>query len=398
MAWKGKDKESLMEQYKKDVDEAILSVASRVAEKLIEDNKKGLKPWESSVFTTEFKNPASGTVYNLENAAFLYFSTVDSGYNSPKFITAKQGFDAGLTMEKGTKGHKIIQRFGMKFGYLPERNPDGSIRKDNEGRAVLKRDDEGNLIPIYKRCAKMVSVFNLDQFKGDIPKAWLEVEQKKVLSNEDVLLKVMKVLEDNGNVEIKRHSKEALFLLGAKKDPVNFYSHSKDSIYLAPSDNFKNTLREISTGLHELAHSTGHKTRLNRECAERYHEEKYYRGVEELVANFSARVLCQELGLDNNEVSDAFDQNHDAYDASWMMRVIEKDPRGIFEAADMAQRAKNMVTNWIGDKLRLIPEVNEVMKKKKSEQEVNDGDNEQDNQQEVNKNESKSKPRTKKYK
>lgn len=396
MAYKKIDKESLIEKYKQDVDEAILSIASRLADKLLEEGKTGVKPWESSVFVTEYKNPASGTVYNLENAAFLYFSSVDAGYKTPKFVTAKQGFEAGLGMEKGTTGHKIIQRFGMKMGYVPERNPDGSVRKDSEGKTILKRDEEGNLMPIYKRMAKMVTVFNLDQFKGEIPKAWLEDEPKKLLENEEVLVKVRQVIENNGQVEIKRHSPEVLFLLGSAKQPANFYKPVDDKIFLAPSDNFKNTLREISTALHELSHATGHVSRLKRECAEKYHESNYYRGMEELVANFSARVLCQQLGLDKNEVSDAFDQNHDSYDSGWMYEVIKKDPKGVFEAADMAQRAKTMVMKWIENELKLIPEVAEVMKKKKVEVEDSEEEkNEQTNNQEVNQND---KPKARKYK
>lgn len=398
MAFKKTDKDALIDKYKKDVDDAILSIASRLANKLLEEGKTGVKPWESSVFKTEYKNPASGTVYNLENAAFLYFSSIDAGYKTPKFVTAKQGFEAGLTMEKGTTGHRIIQRFGMKMGYVPERNPDGSVRKDSDGKTILKRDEEGNLMPIYKRMAKMVSVFNLDQFKGEIPKAWLEDEPKKLLENEDVLIKVRQVIENNGQVEIKRHSPEALFLLGSMKQAANFYKPLEDKIFLAPSDNFKNTLREISTALHELSHSTGHESRLKRECAEKYHESNYYRGMEELVANFSARVLCQQLGLDKNEVSEAFDQNHDSYDSGWMYEVIKKDPKGVFEAADMAQRAKNMVMKWIENELKLIPEVAEVMTKKKvevEEGESNDSTNETINQQEVKQND---KPKARKYK
>ncbi len=396
MAYKKIDKDELIAKYKKDVDEAILSIASRLADKLLEEGKTGVKPWESSVFVTEYKNPASGTVYNLENAAFLYFSSIDAGYKTPKFVTAKQGFEAGLGMEKGTTGHKIIQRFGMKMGYFTERNPDGSVRKDDNGKAILKRDDEGNLIPRYQRMAKMVTVFNLDQFKGEIPKAWLEDEPKKLLENEEVLVKVRQVIENNGQVEIKRHSPEALFLLGSMKQAANFYKPLEDKIFLAPSDNFKNTLREISTALHELSHATGHESRLKRECAEKYHESNYYRGMEELVANFSARVLCQQLGLDKNEVSEAFDQNHDSYDSGWMYEVIKKDPKGVFEAADMAQRAKTLVMKWIENELKLIPEVAEVMKKKKVEVEDSEEEkNEQTNNQEVNQND---KPKARKYK
>jgi putative DNA primase/helicase len=44
-----------------------------------------------------------------------------------------------------------------------------------------------------------------------------------------------------------------------------FYSRGSDSIHLPPKDAFKDTAGYYGTALHELAHWTGHPSRLNRQ-------------------------------------------------------------------------------------------------------------------------------------
>jgi antirestriction protein ArdC len=89
-----------------------------------------------------------------------------------------------------------------------------------------------------------------------------------------------------------------------------------------------------ATLLHELAHWTGHQSRLDRNLSGRFGSESY--AAEELVAELAAAFLCQHLGIDGK-------LQHAEYVASWL-RVLRNDKRAIFTAARMAQQAADYLT------------------------------------------------------
>jgi antirestriction protein ArdC len=83
--------------------------------------------------------------------------------------------------------------------------------------------------------------------------------------------------------------------------------------------------------LHELTHWTGHKTRLNRDLATRFHKDAY--AMEELVAELGAAFLCADLGVTNSPR-----QDHAAYIANWL-QVFKNDTKAVFTAASKASEA-----------------------------------------------------------
>lgn len=89
---------------------------------------------------------------------------------------------------------------------------------------------------------------------------------------------------------------------------------------------------------HELAHSTGHPSRLNREgyqTAARFGSESYSR--EELVAEFAATFLGHEAGIDPSRVEQSA-----AYIASWLL-ALRDDRRLAVVAAAQGQKAADHV-------------------------------------------------------
>ena len=88
-----------------------------------------------------------------------------------------------------------------------------------------------------------------------------------------------------------------------------------------------------STELHEIGHSTGHKSRLNRLTLT---NTKGY-AFEELIAEITAALLCVELGI----TSEARD-DHGHYIASWLM-ALGNDVDYIFKAAAEAQKAVDYI-------------------------------------------------------
>jgi antirestriction protein ArdC len=287
----------------------------------------------------------------------LWFASKEEDYEDQRFITAKQGFNAGLSMEKGTTGHYIIQRYGIPWGKLNKRDSKGKTIVDPKtDKPIPERDENGKIKYMYKRVSKLVKVFNVSQFTGELPKKWELNKNKVELSNESELVAFRDALESSSEVPIRRENSSQ-----------NYYIPQKDEIVLSNTELFRNTLYEISTMTHEMAHATGHKDRLDRESIYRYSEDPSFRGFEELVANFSARAMTNKFGLSNNELSESYDKNHDSYDAGWMKHVLEKNPILIFEATKQAELAFRKVLKPLEEKLKENPELCDKYYPKESE-------------------------------
>jgi len=110
------------------------------------------------------------------------------------------------------------------------------------------------------------------------------------------------------------------------------YSPSLDRIRLPPVSAFRSQADHASTLLHELAHWTGHETRLNRlHRGDLFGSDGYAK--EELVAELSAAFLCADLQIQAEPRED-----HAAYIEFWL-RVLKKDRKAIFTAASQASKA-----------------------------------------------------------
>ena len=89
-----------------------------------------------------------------------------------------------------------------------------------------------------------------------------------------------------------------------------------------------------STGFHELVHSTGHKSRLNRkEIVETNNFGSHDYSKEELVAELGAAFLCAEC-----EIVVRVIDNSTAYVSGWMEK-LEKNPKWIVMASLKAGKA-----------------------------------------------------------
>ena len=88
---------------------------------------------------------------------------------------------------------------------------------------------------------------------------------------------------------------------------------------------------------HELAHSTGHASRLNRkEVTDPIAFGSHDYSLEEMVAELTAAFLCAEAGIDNTV------ENSAAYIAEWH-KVLSADPKLFWIAAGRAQKAADYI-------------------------------------------------------
>lgn len=99
------------------------------------------------------------------------------------------------------------------------------------------------------------------------------------------------------------------------------------------SENYYGTL------YHELGHSTGHITRLNRlKKTAHFGNAEYSR--EELVAELTSAILCSHTGID----SDKLTSNNAAYIGSWL-KAIKSDINMVLVAAAKAEKAAEYILN-----------------------------------------------------
>jgi antirestriction protein ArdC len=119
-----------------------------------------------------------------------------------------------------------------------------------------------------------------------------------------------------------------------------YYVPSEDHINMPPMKDFTKVEEYYSTLFHEMAHSTGHKSRLNREgitSVANFGSETYSK--EELVAEMTASMLCGVAGIDNSTI-----ENSASYIKSWLGKLKE-DKTLLVKAGGQAQRASDHILN-----------------------------------------------------
>lgn len=118
-----------------------------------------------------------------------------------------------------------------------------------------------------------------------------------------------------------------------------FYRPSTDTVILPEMEQFAELAEYYSTAFHELTHSTGHASRLNRLTATAHFGNEEY-SKEELVAEIGAASLVNHAGL---ETSSSF-RNSAAYVQSWL-KALQNDKRLIVSAAGQAEKACSLILN-----------------------------------------------------
>ena len=121
-----------------------------------------------------------------------------------------------------------------------------------------------------------------------------------------------------------------------------FYRPSTDEVVLPIRKQFMSTAEYYSTVFHELTHSTGHASRLNRLTQAAFFGSEDY-SKEELVAEIGAAALVNHVGL---ETSNSL-RNNVAYIQNWL-RVLKDDKRFIVSASGKAEKAVNLILGSVG--------------------------------------------------
>lgn len=116
-----------------------------------------------------------------------------------------------------------------------------------------------------------------------------------------------------------------------------FYSPSMDYIQIPCREQYADINEFYGTLFHEMIHSTGHRTRLNRlNRTAAFGSEEYSK--EELVAEIGAASLLNYVGIETPETF----TNNTAYIQSWL-RALQNDTRMLVGASSQAGKAVDYI-------------------------------------------------------
>ena len=168
------------------------------------------------------------------------------------------------------------------------------------------------------------NVFHIDQCEGLTAK---HIPQMPATANAD----------DKAEAIIAAYVQHSGVRLTHQAGDRAFYMPSADSVTLPLLKQFTKTAEYYSTAFHELTHSIGHASRLNRLDKTAFFGTEAY-SKEELVAEIGAAALVNHAGM---EMSSSF-RNSTAYIQNWL-KVLKNDKRFIVSAAGKAEKAVNLI-------------------------------------------------------
>ena len=279
------------------------------------------KPWEPGASSLGIPmNPTSGRSYRGGNAIHLMATALKKGYEDPRWMTYKQASDNGWQVNKGEKGTQI-EFWEVK----PGAQRSDSTRSDGRGNGARPVDDPAD--PDRPRLIHRVyTVFNaqqIDRIPPFTPKQHTAFEA--VHAGEQIL--------KNSGARIAHDQADRAF-----------YSPVQDSIHLPHKDAFKDPAGYYGTALHELAHWTGHSSRLNRSTLnESYRFGDVNYAKEELRAELASVFLAAERGIPHDP------EQHAAYVGSWI-KTLKQDKNEIFRAAHDASAATDFLISLERDR------------------------------------------------
>lgn len=265
-------------------------------------------------------NPSTKTVYQGVNNLILCYQASERGYDDPRFLSAKQIKKLGYELKPKPENYEGYYSFQVEFycDYDIEKKRKITPQELHD----IKRFSPERLEDI-KPSWSYYNVYNGDQINGLPP---LEIKKPNLIElNKSV---------DNIVKELKVGFKE-----GGNKASYNFI---KDQITMPLRSSFFDDYFYNATLLHELGHSTGHTSRLDRKIANHFGSEDY--AIEELRAEIASSFVSQELGL---KCDQQHLDSHKAYIQSWISK-LQSDPNELFRAIKDANKISDYLLDRSG--------------------------------------------------
>lgn len=273
-----------------------------VTDRIVKMLEAGTVPWQKP-WAGGPRNLVSKKLYRGVNVWIL----AGQRYSSPFWVSFNQAKALGGTVRKGEKGTPVVYWNWIKRAATPE-------EKAKTGKSEVRMG-----------FIRYSTVFNVAQCDG--------IPAEKIPTT--------KAPE---TTEAQRVEAAEKIAAGYTAVPVNhghdgaFYRPSTDSIGMPERKSFHSGEEYYSTLFHEMGHSTGHASRLNRKGITNpisFGSHAY--SQEELVAEMTATFLCSEAGIVERTI-----ENSAAYIQNWLT-ALKNDRKLLVGAASQAQKAAELI-------------------------------------------------------
>ena len=294
-----------------------------VAEKVIKMMEEGYffnnPSWNKLAFRP--CNPSTNVVYRGGNKIRLMNEAIENKYTDPRWMTFNQISKNGYNLQKGSKG------------VLCEKWIFDKVEK-------IKNHETGEVeeirTPLEQPRVRYFKVFNAKDIDG-LPKL-----EKKELTDKETLDIVDRMIRSS-QCKISEIAQDGAF-----------YIPSKDEICLPLRESFKDEIAFSKVCLHEMSHSTGHSSRLDRGM---FSSDKYSQtyAKEELRAEIGALFTEKELNL--NLKTEHY-EDHANY-LNHYIKLFKEDPNELFRACTDADKIGDLlIRNY--EKQLVLEKVNEI--------------------------------------
>ncbi len=277
-----------------------------------------------------------GNSYQGSNVFWLMMDCSMSGYDYPIYCTLKQANKLGARINKGSRSMPVI------FWDYSITAPNGQKIKIETYRQMSKsQQDLCQVIPFLKS----YNVFNIAQTDLE------EKQPDKVKALKSKFGDKPELMDDSG-----MYTNAALDTLLENQSwvcPIDYQHFSERAFYSPTADKvvvpmkaqfrissseeeiYKDGQEYYASLLHEMIHSTGVESRLNRISGKRFGDKLFAK--EELVAELGAARIGQVLGFDARILD-----NNAAYLDSWINNLRE-EPRYVLSLMQDVDKASRMI-------------------------------------------------------
>jgi len=281
------------------------TIVEQAAADLVRLIKEGAAPWMQPLkpgVSVRPINASTGKPYQGLNCLLLCLAS----QADPRWATYRQARALGGQVRKGEKGQCILYwRFDHKRA---QRDKEGRILKDPQGDTVWTHT------PTRRPLVRFAWVFNATQIDGLPAPPW-ETGETAPRSPAAVAAATDAWVGGLG----------ARLVEGVHGSAAGAYALQSDTIYMFPRDLYRSDMEWYRTLFHELAHWTGHESRLARLAPGMSQDPQAY-AREELRAEIAAWMLCQACGT-------GFEPRGHAGYVEAYLGLLDRDPAEIYRAA-----------------------------------------------------------------
>lgn len=355
------------------VDAALQRFAEMLIKRMEEMQKDWHQGWIGGGSMFGLPQNISGRTYEGSNAFLLFLHTAENGYKAPVYMTFGQLHKEGAQVLKGEKavpvfkwGFSIKDKDGKKVTEEEFHNMTDDEKKECNRRPFLRiypefNIDQTNMSEVNKeKYDAVVSQFR----KTDVPTITDGMYVNKAID------RMMEKQEWLCKIQYDKEEKGAYY--NPAKDIVVLPTKAQFRIHLDdPEECFKDGQEYYGTALHEMAHSTGHPSRLDRLKPAAFGSPEYAK--EELVAELTSAMVGNTLGFDRR-ISD----NNVAYLQNWTS-ALRKEPKFIVSVmADVNKASRIIIENIdkqriaLGEKPLVQGALDGVEEKVKNEQQLDE--------------------------